>query len=69
MAKFIHVEFANGGYPIEVNLDHIEMIHVPLNGDADPPTMIRLASGEKIGVKQSLADIKLLIRQSELPRP
>ena len=67
MAKFIKVEFANGGYPININIDHIEMYHVPLNGEKDPPTLLRLTSGEKIGVKQSPADIALLIKQAHPP--
>jgi hypothetical protein len=65
MARFIRVEFYNGDYHIDVNVDHIEMYHVPLNGEKDPPTLLRLASGERMGVKQSPADIRLLIEQTE----
>jgi hypothetical protein len=59
MVKYFQFQDAQNN-AIDVNSDHIEMVKP--SSDADTPTIIHLTSSKEIKVKQTVEEIRGLIR-------
>jgi len=68
MAKFIQFQDAQNN-AIDVNPDHIEMVNPSSGGDADTQAIIHLTSGKEIKVKQTVEEIRGLIRLAGQRKP
>ena len=63
MSRYIQLQDVQNN-TIDVNPDHIEMMKPSPDGDADFPAIIQLTSGKGMKVKQTVDQIKELIRQA-----
>jgi hypothetical protein len=68
MGKYIQLQDIQNA-TIDVDTDHIEMMKPTPNGDVDFPATIQLTSVRAMKVKQTVDQIKVLIRQSRQKHP
>jgi uncharacterized protein YlzI (FlbEa/FlbD family) len=68
MARFIQLRDSQN-IPIDVNPDHIEMIKPSSDADPDNPAVIQLTSGKAMKVRETVDEIKLMIRKAGQRKP